>query len=767
MPLTPTTRLGSYEIIAPLGAGGMGEVYRARDTRLKRDIAIKVLPQDVASSPERLARLEREATTVAGLNHPNIVVLHSFEEFEGTRFLTMELVDGRSLDQSVTPGGLPTARVIELGIAMADALAAAHEKGVVHRDLKPANVMLTKDGRVKVLDFGLAKLATSSSNGELTDAVTMATPLSDEGHVVGTIPYMAPEQVRGDTVDPRTDVFALGILLYELASGKRPFTGETQVDISHAILREAPKPLRALYPELPPDLDRIVSRCLEKNPRERFQTALDVSNELRGLRKELERGESGMTAKPAPEKVASIAVMPFANRSASAEDEYFSDGLADELLNVLSKIKGLRVTARSSAFTFKGKQAAAAEIGRSLNVSTLLEGSVRKAGNRIRVSVQLVSVADSSHLWSESYDRTLEDIFAVQDDIAHSVVKELRTTLLGEAPDSDASGAAKAEVARAVKGRGTDPEAHRLYLMARHLAERFNREDTAKAIGYLNQALAQDSEFALAWVELSNAYAREADGGWTPVAEAYGRALEAAVRSLVLEPDLAEGHAAMGWIQMVHDWDWHGAEASLARALELAPRNATVLRRAGALAVNRGRLEEGMGFFHRALEQDPLSSATYTNLGLALYAAARFGDGEAAYRKVLELTPQRSGVHSYLSFGLLAQGQGEEALAEASRESNEAFRLWALAIVHHALGYGAESDAALRDLIEKHSASMAYQVAEVHAARGESDAAFEWLERAYAQRDGGLSEVKVGRHLRSLHGEPRWAALLKKMGLED
>ena len=314
MPLTPSTRLGPYEIIAPLGAGGMGEVYRARDTRLKREVAIKVLPGDVAASPERLARFEREATTVAGLNHPNIVVLHSIEETEGTRFLTMELVDGRSLDHSLVPGGLPAARVIELGIALADALTAAHEKGVVHRDLKPANVMLTKDGRVKVLDFGLAKLATP----DLTRTATLTLPLSDEGHVAGTVPYIALEQVRGEAVDARTDLFALGVVLYELASGSRPFTGATHADVSSAILRDSPKPLAALRHDLPSDLDRIVSRCLEKNPRERIQSALDVGNELRRLRRALEQGEAG---KPTAQRVPSVAVLPFVNRSAIADDE--------------------------------------------------------------------------------------------------------------------------------------------------------------------------------------------------------------------------------------------------------------------------------------------------------------------------------------------------------------------------------------------------------------------------------------------------------------
>src|SRR5580765_3561964 len=513
MPLTPATRLGPYEIIAPLGVGGMGEVYRARDPRLKRDIAIKVLPADVALSPDRLARLEREATTVAGLNHPNIVVLHSIEEDGGIRFLTMELVEGRSLAELVTPGGLPLAELLDLGIPLADALTAAHEKGVVHRDLKPANVMVTREGRVKVLDFGLAKHTAVDSDFDANQAATLASPISEAGQLVGTVPYMAPEQLRGEAVDARSDLFSLGILLYELASGRRPFAGRSQVEISSAILRDAPPSLTSLRTDLPGELVHIIERCLEKNPRERLQTALDVLNELRSVRRTLERGVSA-AQKPAADKLASIAVLPFANRSASADDEYFSDGLADELLNVLAKIKGLRVTARTSSFQFKASKDDVPTIGRKLDVATLLEGSVRKAGNRIRVSVQLVNVADSSHLWSETYDRTLEDIFAVQDDIAHSVVKELRTTLLGEAADSDASGAAKADVAAAAVGRGENPEAHRLYLLARHVIDRLTREDTAKAVAYFEEALALDPAFALGWVELSRANSKGAGFGW-------------------------------------------------------------------------------------------------------------------------------------------------------------------------------------------------------------------------------------------------------------
>jgi TolB-like protein len=350
---------------------------------------------------------------LAVLNHPSIVVLHSIENAGGVQFLTMELVDGGTLDRQMTSGGLPVARVFEIGVAVADALTAAHERGIVHGDLKPANVMLTDVGRIKVLDFGLARPAAPAAGSDLSQAATVASPISSAGLVMGTVPYMAPEQVRGEPVDAR------------------------------------------------------------------FRTALDVLNELRALPHTTEHGAQP-TPKPVADNVASIAVLAFVNRSASTDDEYFSDGLADELLNLLTRIRGLRVAARTSSFHFKGKDTTIAEIGRALNVETILEGSVRKAGRRVRISAQLIKVTDGYHLWSETYDRTLDDIFAVQDDIAQSVVSELRTTLLGEAPDSQESDEVRPDVARAAKGRGTNPEAHRLYLQAKYLMERNTRSAMAR-----------------------------------------------------------------------------------------------------------------------------------------------------------------------------------------------------------------------------------------------------------------------------------------------
>jgi len=739
----------------------MGEVYRAKDLRLGREIAIKVLPAEVASSPDRLARFEREARTVAGLNHPNIVTLHTVEDADGLRFLTMELVEGQTLSSLVIPGGLPLPRLLELAIPLTDALIAAHEKGVIHRDLKPGNVMVTREGRVKVLDFGLAKMMGTDNAASVDATLTATAEISGAGRVVGTVPYMAPEQLRGESLDARADLFSLGVILYELAAGHPPFTGETSIDVSHAILRGTPEPLDRVRTDLPREFDQIVSQCLEKSPRERAQTALDVNNALRRLRKVLERGGP---EKPGPEKVASIAVLPFVNRSASAEDEYFSDGLADELLHVLARMRGLRVTARTSSFHFKGKDTTIAEIGKALGVATILEGSVRKVGNRVRVSVQLVKVSDATHLWSETYDRTLEDIFAVQDNIAQSVVNELRTALLGEKPHSGSGGKAGGEVARAAKGRATDPEAHRLFLLARHLLDRLTGEETAKGIEYLKQALELDPEFALAWAELGRAYTQATTRSGTEEVGGSCRAREAVERALSLQPDLPEGHLRMGRIQMYIDWDWRGAEASYARALELAPEDARVLGgNVSIMAFCHGRFEEAIGLCRRAMELDPVGSGSHNALAGIFHLMGRFAEAEKLFRQELELHPDRGFTHGLLSETLVLQGRGEEALSEAMREPVEWARLYHVAIVHYTVGNRAVADDAFGRLLEKYPETT-FQIAELHAGRGDKDAAFEWLERAYAKKDVGLVGLKVSPHLRSLHVDPRWPVFIAKMG---
>jgi TolB-like protein/cytochrome c-type biogenesis protein CcmH/NrfG len=463
----------------------------------------------------------------------------------------------------------------------------------------------------------------------------------------------------------------------------------------------------------------------------------------------------------------SIAVLPFVNRSNSPEDEYFSDGLADELLNVLAKIRGLRVAARSSAFTFKGKGATVAEVGRALNVATVLEGSVRKAGTRIRISVQLVKVADGYQLWSETYDRTLDDIFAVQDDIAQAVVKELRSTLLGEAANARAGDAATEAVAAAVRGRSTNPEAHRLYLQARYFIDRSTGEDTAKGIGYLRHALAVEPEFALAWAELGRAHIAQANWGWASAAEGFGRAREAVLRALALEPDLPEALTGLAWVQMMHDRDWNASLASFNRALELAPNNALVLSQASFCMANLGRFDEAIAIGQRAVSCDPLSAEAHTFLGTIYWVAGRPRESESALRKALEIAPQRAVTRTWLAIALLDQERTEEAQAEAAREPEEWGRQFATSIIHHAAGRPGESLAALRELAAKRGGEAAYQVADLYALRGEADAAFEWLERAYEQRDAGIGWTMVDPYLRSLHSDPRWPVFLAKIGLAE
>ena len=762
MALPLGTRLGTYEILGALGAGGMGEVYRAKDLRLGREIAIKVLPAEVASSPDRLARFEREARTVAGLNHPNIVVLHSVEDQDGVRFLTMELVEGRTLSSLVTPGGLPLSQLFELAIPLTDALVAAHERGVIHRDLKPGNVMVTSEGRVKVLDFGLAKMMSAEARGrDATLTVTADGLISEEGQVMGTVPYMAPEQLREEATDARSDLFSLGAILYELATGRRPFSGTSSAEVASSILRDTPDPITRARADFPGDLERIVSRCLEKNPRERFQTALDVCNELRQAR----RAPENLLRREIPQTLASIAVLPFVNLSGDPDNEYFSDGLAEELLNVLAKMRRLRVAARSSAFTFRGQSVTVTEVGKALSVSTVLEGSVRKSGNRVRIGVQLVNVADGYHLWTESYDRTLDDIFAVQDDIAQSVVKALRTTLLGEEAGASVRDEVRADVVEAAKGRGHNAEAHRLYLQGRYLVDRLTREDLLRGIDSLRAAIEIDPGHALAWAELSTAYSLRSGYGWGPHAEGLARAGEAARRTIDLEPELVEGHAALAWVLMNRDWDWTSAEASFRHALELAPRNATVLTGSGWLMRATGRIDEAIALFQRAVEQDPLSATAHHNLAVTLYYARKFEDAEAAFRKTLELAPRRAETRSNLAMVLLRLRRNEESLREATMEPYDAFGLCARAILHHAQGDSAKSDLALRELEEGFAADGAYQIAEVYAARGELDSAFAWLERACDQNDGGLMYLLGDPLFEVVRDDPRWKDVLARMRL--
>jgi TolB-like protein/tetratricopeptide (TPR) repeat protein len=470
---------------------------------------------------------------------------------------------------------------------------------------------------------------------------------------------------------------------------------------------------------------------------------------------------------PIDEHTPSIAILPFSDLSPDKDQEYFADGLAEELLNVLSRIHGVRVASRTSAFSFKGTKLDLPAVAQKLNVATILEGSVRKAGKRVRVGAHLIRTASDSHLWSQSYDRELDDIFAVQDEIAQAVVKELRATLLGAKQDPSATAQVKAEVHAAGIGRGKDTEAYELYLQGRFCADRFTSDDAAKGIEYYRQAVALDPEFALAWACLARAYADQAAYAWAPAAEAFERARDAAQRSLQLNPDQAEGHAALGLCRLANDRNWRGAEASFRRALELAPGNVLVLRHAAILAACLGRNDESIALLRRAVTLDPLSVPAQRLLGQRCLYAGLLADAETALQKTLELNPRGGFTHYWLGMSHLANDRREQALAAFKREVNDVFSLLGLAVGEHALGHRDEAQSALRELIAKHADDAAFQIAGACAFVGDADGAFDWLERADRQRDPGLVEVKADLLLRGLYADPRWRAFLEKMGLEE
>jgi serine/threonine-protein kinase len=760
--------LGPYSIEREIGRGGMGIVYLARDPRLQRVVALKRLAPELAADPARLARFEREARLVASLNHPNIVVLHSIEEAAGVRFVTMEYVEGSSLGSRVRPGGAPLSEVINLVVPITDALAAAHARGIVHRDLKPGNVIVTPAGRVKVLDFGLAKVF----DADAEPAATEASSLTETGTVVGTVPYMAPEQLRGLDAEPRTDLFAVGVLLYELLAGRRPFTGRTIAEVASSILRDAPPPLEDLRPDLPRAVTSLLARCLAKDPGARVPTAMALGEALAACRDSSTPGIRTATAVdaaaaggPAPDSVIpSVAVLPFANVGGDPDDEYFADGLSEELLSVLARVRGLRVAARTSSFQFTRRTGDVAVIARRLRVATVLEGTVRRAGGRIRITARLVHGSDGYPLWGETYDRELDDIFAMQDAIAQAVVAELRRALLGASVGSAEADVVAREIRDAFRGRGDDPEAYRLYLHGRYLAERFTREDLAKGIDYYRQALARQPEYASAWAGLARAYATEAVYGWTELGPGMERAREAATRAITLDPETAEAYVVLGRIRLVYDHDGPAAEAAYRRALALAPQDTVVLRATAALARNAGRLEEAIGLLRRAVAADPLNEAAHYGLAMCYFWSGALAEAESEFRKTLELNPGGAATHFYLAAVQTARGRMEEAAALIERESIEIFRLLGRVLLEHARGEGARSAAALRELRERFAGEAAYQLAMAHAVRGERDEAFAWLDRALEQRDAGLAEAKPDVFLRSLRTDPRWEGFLARIG---
>ncbi len=773
-----------YRIVNRLGAGGMGEVFVADDTKLGRQVALKVLPPEMASDEHRLERFRREARIVAALNHPNIVTLFSVEQAGDLHFLTMELVGGETLEAQTPAEGLEPARILLVARELAAALEAAHEQGIIHRDLKPANVMIGATGSAKVLDFGLAKLVSPHASRVAEGSTDLM--VTEAGRVLGTVAYMSPEQARGEALDARTDIFSLGVILYELATGRRPFAGDTTAEALGALLEREPPSPSSVNPRVPRQLDRIILKCLRKERDQRYPSARDLGADLDRLERSpwrrrlapaaalsalalalrlavpLERSprDERIAGSPRPADSArraapvSLAVLPFADLSPNKDQEYFTDGLTEELMSVLTRVEGLRVAARVSSFAFKGETPKIAEVGSRLDVSAILEGSVRKADRRIRITAQLVDVDDGFHLWSQTYERRLDDIFAVQADIARSVAAALEVALdLGDAKAS----------------ASTSADAYTAYLQGRYFVTRFTEENLNRALGYFHQALALDGDYAPAWAALADLYFHLAGTfGSVPLAAGMTDARRAAERALELDEGSAAAHAVLGRVRMSFDWDWSAAEASLGRALELEPHNAAVLLDASILALTIGDVDQALALNRRAIELDPLNPLAHQRLVRPAGLAGLPDEATAALDRALALAPEQAFAHFARGALLLLQSRPEEALGEMRKEPRPAYRLFGLALAHYDLGHLLEADATLAELIERFGAEAAYQIAEVYAYRGEAELAFEWLDRAYAQRDGGLAWwLKTDPFLAGLEDDPRYLALLAKLGLAD
>jgi len=786
-------------------------VYRATDTKLGRDVALKVLPPEVARDPERLARFQREARAVAALNHPNVVTVYSVEECDGVHFLTMELIEGTSLDRLIPRGGVPVERIVEIASALAEALAAAHEKGIVHRDLKPANVMVTNDGRVKVLDFGLAK----DVRGEgASDATLTSADHTQAGIVMGTPAYMSPEQVSGRALDHRTDIFSLGVVLHEMATGKRPFEGSSSAELVSAILRDNPPPITDVRADLPSDLARIIRRCLEKDPRHRVQTARDISNEFRDLARQTSQAVAVPAApsRGAPKAdsgaaralagvpttsiagvkrrtvvlatalsllvigsvgaglylrkarvgvIDSVAVLPLENRSNDPDADYISDGITESINNSLARVPSLSVTPHSVASHYKGKAMDVRKVGDELHVQAVLAGSVAQRGDDLTIDVELDDVRNGKQLWGEQYRRKLADLLAVQNDIAREVSERLGSQL------------SAADQQKLTKGSTDNPEAYQLYLKGKFYTNKLTKDGFAKGIDYFNQAIAVDPNYGLAYSGLAYNYINQEDW-FMPPSEGAPKAKDAAEKALAIDESDALAHVSLGIEEQWYEWDWAAAEREFKRAIELSPSNVDAhLFYAWSLAP-LGRKDEALAEARRSQQADPLDSLANFAVGSILVFTRQWDPAIQSLRTGIELDPNFWLDECYLARAYEQKGRLPEAVAESQRAVNlekDNSETWS------DLGYalaisGKKADAQkVIDHMKQLSATTwiaPYNIAVIYVGLGEKDQAFDWLERAYKSRSYYMAEyLPTDSRVDSLRSDPRFADLLRRVGLPE
>jgi serine/threonine protein kinase/Flp pilus assembly protein TadD len=781
------SQIGSYQIVSLLGAGGMGEVYRARDTRLDRDVALKVLPVGLLADEAARRRFRKEALALAKLSHPHIAVIHDVGEEAGVNYLVMECVPGHSLAEKLKSGALTEKEVAPLGAQIADALEEAHEHSVIHRDLKPGNIMVTPKGQVKVLDFGLAKLLRPAANIMAADTMPTESFAETQG-VAGTLPYMAPEQLTGEPVDARTDIYALGVVLFEMAAGRRLFQEDSAPRLTDAILHQQPVSPRALNSRVSPELERIILKCLEKSPEDRYQSAKEVQVDLRRL------GVPTITAAPTKtrpwwrrrtafgmatialivslaaaagwvhrsvgqrETIDSLAVLPFVNTSADPNTEYLSDGITESLINSLSQLPHLKVMSRDSAFMYKGKQTDARTVGSALGVRAVLEGRVMQHGDNLEISAELVDTRDNSHIWGQQYSRKSADIFALQGELAKEMTTMLRVRLTGD------------DQRRMTKSYTANPEAYQDYLKGRYWWNKRTEEGLNKGIEYFQQAIAKDPTYALAYSGLADCYNLLAWYGFVSSKETYPRAKDSAQKALEIDDTLAEAHASLAWIKTYYDWDWSGAEKEFQQAIQLNPSYATAHNWYGNELEYVGRREEAIAEHKRALELDPLSLIVNTNLGLAFYMARQYDQAIEQYQKTLQLDPNFITAHSFLGLVYIQKSMYKEGIAEFEKElvisPGNTNTLSGLGYAYAVAGRGAEAQKVLDKLqqLSKRKHVSAGPIAQIFVALGEKDEAFEWLKKG--SEDHSITTVKLDPAYDPLRSDPRFADLLRRMNLQ-